>query len=275
MGWVYSPISVCSVAQEDSTSGLRSSVDLEQSHTANGTRTPKPSSSPECKTEDLTTPLSGTTCQHSTADHSAAALTLFLEAFPVKIFPTPASGKESPDQEVGYGNSMPESWTKYDPDSSSWKTSQACLLTGLSESFWGMWPRWGLMLNGQCFQPQQSEPPIFENESYLLPTPTAHMGQFPMVSWETAENKLKNGQRKSGVKIGSDLCWDLGVNYLLNGYKKFPAWVNPHFCEWMMGWPIGWSFASEELSKSAVTESFRNKLPRPGKKSDASRRIWP
>lgn len=141
------------------------------------------------------------------------------------------------------------------------------LMGGVSELFLEIWPTWGLMLDGKCYQPEQLAPPISENESFLLPTPTAHMWDFPMVSWKTATLKMKGEGRKSGAGIGSDLCWDLCVNYLLTGCEKFPAWVNPRFCEWMMGWPQRWSLASEEGLNYVGTVSFRSKLSRSSKKS--------
>ena len=211
-------------------------------------------------------PQSGTMLQPSTESPGVERWISSVVGSLAKTYQSPANKSESPKaNEVGFGRSLPESWAKWDQDSSSWKTSQDCLWGGGLESFSETWPRWGLMLNGLCYQPEQLEPPILENESFLLPTPTAHLSDFPMVSWGTAENKLKNGLRKSGARIGSDLGWDLCINYLLNGYNRFPGWVNPLFCEWMMGWPPGWSYASEAHSKSLVTESFRSKQRRRGK----------
>jgi len=124
-------------------------------------------------------PLSSKMCELSTEEALKAVLTLCQEASPVRISPSPASGLESSkESEAGFGKSMPESWVKYDPDSSLWKMSQGCLLTGLSESFSGTWPRWGLMLNGMCYQPVKSELRTGESESGWLPTPSASGGGY-------------------------------------------------------------------------------------------------
>lgn len=35
--------------------------------------------------------------------------------------------------------------------------------------------------------------------------------------------------------------WLLASWIISHDFKKFLAVVNPRFCEWMMGWPQGWT----------------------------------
>ena len=65
-----------------------------------------------------------------------------------------------------------------DPDSSSWRTSQLSLFGGLTEFSWDSM-RWGMMRDGQLFQPQKWAPRTSENESGYLPTPvTVDSGSY-------------------------------------------------------------------------------------------------
>ena len=62
------------------------------------------------------------------------------------------------------------SFTKYSPDSCSWKTHQCSLLGDLDE-FSETWPRWGLMRDGECWEQQTLVQNIKGIESGLSPTP--------------------------------------------------------------------------------------------------------
>jgi DNA (cytosine-5)-methyltransferase 1 len=63
-------------------------------------------------------------------------------------------------------------WRASTQDSFSWKTSQLSLFGGLTEFSWNSM-HWGMMRDGQLFQPQRWEPRTFADESGFLPTPTA------------------------------------------------------------------------------------------------------
>ena len=69
------------------------------------------------------------------------------------------------------GSSSTESFVSYDRATSSWRTSQACLLTGWEE-FSEIWPKAGTMRSGKCYQRQMSEHPTSGGESGLLPAMT-------------------------------------------------------------------------------------------------------
>ncbi len=80
--------------------------------------------------------------------------------------------KTAPGQDSG--QSFTESFANYDPDTSSWRTSQGCLLTGWAE-FSATWPKSGTMRSGRCYRQQMSAHRTSESESLLWPTPRVTM----------------------------------------------------------------------------------------------------
>ena len=105
--------------------------------------------------------------------------------YPPQIFPTamPSSAdslanrflslaheppKTTPD---GFGPSSSESFAMFDPDTSSWKTSQGSLLPEW-ETFSETWPRSGMTRNGKAFRLPRLVPHISAGESSSWPTPT-------------------------------------------------------------------------------------------------------
>lgn len=71
------------------------------------------------------------------------------------------------------GLSTPASFAFYVPDSSSWRTSQLCLLGGWVE-FSATWPRAGMTRNGTSFRLPPLVPRTSASGCSLLPTPTAN-----------------------------------------------------------------------------------------------------
>lgn len=61
-----------------------------------------------------------------------------------------AQGEDSPESAADSGLSSLESFARWDPASWSWRTSQRCLLEGLTP-FSGRWPRSGTMQSGAAF----------------------------------------------------------------------------------------------------------------------------
>jgi hypothetical protein len=160
----------------------------------------------------------GMTYKPLTEDRGEALLMSYREGFLVRtsLLQEPEQGLTESDQECG--KKWHGSFTKYDPDSCSWRTHQ-CLLLGDLELFSGIWPRWGLMRSGECWELPTLAHPTNERESGLSgkwPTPTAHNakeGAFP------AEYNRKT------LTLAAEV-----------GGKLNPSWV-----EWLMGWPLGWT----------------------------------
>ena len=165
-----------------------------------------------------------------------------------RICQSPESGLGSSKAlEAGFGGSMPESWAKWDRGSSSWKTSQVCLLTGLLESFWGTWPEWGLMLSGGVSQPPHLEP-IFSESAFsfvrgsLIPSPVAVDGK---------------GSGRIRPERGAN-------NNLRDYFNVNGGWMCPpvQVVEYLMGWPT-----NHTALDSAATAWFQTKQSRRSKKS--------
>jgi hypothetical protein len=115
------------------------------------------------------------------------------------------------------------------PDSSSWKTYQLSLFGGSTDFFWESM-RWGLMRDGQLFQPQRWEPSIFVNDGTYLPTPTA------------CDYGKNVGRKSDGITPSGRDRWSLTVRARrgeLPGHPK--GALNPEWIEQAMGYRIGWT----------------------------------
>jgi hypothetical protein len=77
---------------------------------------------------------------------------------------------------VDYGLNTPELLASFDHDTSSWRTSQHCLVEGLTE-FSERWPRSGMMQSGTAYQLQPLAPLTDATECGLWRTPQASDGQ--------------------------------------------------------------------------------------------------
>lgn len=90
---------------------------------------------------------------------------------PVRIFLLLAEELGSQASEADFGRSMRDSFASFDPATSSWKTSQHCLLEGLS-GYSETWPRSGMTLSGIACPLPTLAPLTDGTESGSLPTPT-------------------------------------------------------------------------------------------------------
>lgn len=154
-----------------------------------------------------------------------------------------------PASAAAYGQSTPDLLANYDPSTSSWRTSQHCLVEGLTE-YAETWPRSGMMRNGTAYQ----LPPLVRltdaTGSGLLATPTTKANQLaPSMMkhpgcrawWPTpsAEDNRDRGnlsmpciQRRAS--LGKQLMLSMVVSPD-NGQ------LNPTWVEWLMGFPTEWT----------------------------------
>lgn len=103
-------------------------------------------------------------------------LTSSAEASPAKTFRSPAKERDSLVSDLDYGESSPVSFARFDPDSSSWRTSQLCFIEGQA-SFSATWPRSGTMQNGIAYRLRPLVPLTGATAYGLWPTPvTADSG---------------------------------------------------------------------------------------------------
>ena len=104
----------------------------------------------------------GTTCEPSaptiqsapecSQTYANAATRLSLPgAFRVRIFHAREKARAYAEREADYGRNMRVSFAKFDPVSYSWKIPHF-LFQGDLVTFSQTWPRWGMMVRGECFQ---------------------------------------------------------------------------------------------------------------------------
>lgn len=163
---------------------------------------------------------SGLTCAVLTEDRGEALLMSFLEASLVRTSALQEKEPASKASVQGSGRSSLESLAKYDQATSGWKTVHSSLLAD-SVSFSGIWPKWGSMRNGECWEASALDFPMSAREcGFSLPTPSGvnggrnhTMGRID--EWGGSSNPFR------GTAIGSICC--------------------PEFEEMVMGWPLGWT----------------------------------
>lgn len=199
---------------------------------------------------------------HSTDARGEAVLTWFLVGFRAKTSASPGVAPESTGSGADSGLSLLGSLARYDRASRMWKTHQLSLLAD-SGACLETWPRWGQMLDGVCYPQQPSALGTNGIDCGLLPTLTAteygsnrggaagRMGaERPSLQTMARRGTLPtltcggNYNRKgASPTIGDGLATVLGGP------------LNPEWCEWFMGWPIGWTG-----SAPLVMDRFRSWL---------------
>ena len=144
MSWLYSQVLV-----EEYLGDI--SLDGEQSVQSSGSSTPQAYCAPDKMTGFSRLSRFGMTFKPLTESRGEELLTLYRAGFHAKTSRLQEKVSESMGKEVGCGEKWRGSFTKYDPDSSMWRTHQ-CSLLGDLEPFSETWPQWGLMRNGECWE---------------------------------------------------------------------------------------------------------------------------
>ncbi len=157
------------------------------------------------------------------------------------------------------GESTGDLLANYDPASSSWRTSQACLVSGW-EPFSETWPRSGMMLSGTVYLRQPLAHHTSETGSGLWPTPSAQwlneptlehtakrfvqrrgdlplsqmvrMFPTPSASDNRDRGNLSTPSIRRRVEKGKQLMLSMVVS-------EVSGRLNPTWVEWLMGFPTG------------------------------------
>ena len=153
----------------------------------------------------------------STDATGAALLMWFRAASLARTSAKPERRKELTERQADCGWRWPESFVMYNHDSCSWKTRQRSLIEGLDE-FSETWPRWGLMLDGECLDLTTWAPIITAKGAGSWPTPCHGSSRWGGTFQEVGGSKNK-----------------------LRGTPTGKLYVNPDFWESLMGWVIGWT----------------------------------
>jgi hypothetical protein len=201
--------------------------DGEQSAPLNGNRTQQAYCAPDKMTVFSRLSRFGMTYKPLTENHGEALLMSYQAAFHAKtsLPQEKEQGLTESDQECG--DKWRASFTKYDHNTSLWKTHQ-CSLLGDSEQFLETWPQWGLMRDGECWEQIQLGLVTIEKEFGYWPTPTA-------TDWK-ATGKLETLKRQ-GDKNGAGHQNRPPYQYARKYNMKMPLAAQ----EILMKWPLGWT----------------------------------
>lgn len=170
---------------------------------------------------------SGTTSEHSTADRG-------VELWMSSLRGSRASRSRPQEENAGpttkeiCGQTLSESFAKWDRDGACWRTYQRCLLTNTLIPFSETWPRAGLIADGIAFRRPRSVPESFVTEFGLLHPPERWTS--PTASIRGVSRDLRQRSDGGMRTLQSDLA-TMG--------ERGPE--NPEWTEWLMGFPIGWT----------------------------------
>jgi hypothetical protein len=220
----------------------------------------------------------GMTYKPLTESRGEELLTLYRAVFLAKTLAQQEKVQELTGNEVECGEKWRASFTKYDPDTSLWRTHQCSLLGGLDE-FLETWPQWGLMRDGECWEQRMLEQTIRGTEFGLSPngvdsfhTPNTtgldggsnsrkalknrqEMWPTPCLPGNGGTNGKAKMQKMLAEKwptprtagmCGGTGSWDLlKKNTSIEEARAMGAGnggkLNPMWVEWLMGWPLEWT----------------------------------
>jgi hypothetical protein len=236
-------------------------LDGEQCVQSSGSPIQQAYCAPDKMTECSRLSRSGMMFKPLTEDRGEELLMSYLAAFHAKTSPQPEKEQGLTESGQGCGEKWHGSFTKYDPDSCSWRTHQ-CLLLGDLELFSGTWPRWGLMRSGECWEQQTLAHHTSETESGFWPTPRAQEPARTSEGYGRGLKELIEGKQQIKRWPTPDAnCGMRGTqeNWLPTRLSGQPAQytinqavrdsdplttggkLNPMWVEWLMGWPMGWT----------------------------------
>ncbi len=253
------------------------SLDGEQSVQSSGSSTPQAYCAPDKMTDFSRLSRFGMTFKPLKENLGEELLTLYLEAFHALTFQQQEKAQELMEKPLECGEKWRGSFTKYDPDTSLWRTHQ-CSLLGDLEEFSETWPQWGLMRNGECWEQRTLEQSIrgteFGSSEKNWPTPTASqarsegmilqmrkMVESGTTTLEEAEAMIGGSLTpKRMKKWPTPVCQDsrhattrhlnpknhywksnLGEVVMSLEAPNIGGRLNPTWTEWLMGWPLGWT----------------------------------
>ena len=233
---------------------------------SNTTPTPDQFYWPDKPTEHSRISRFGMTCEVFPGNRGAELLTWYLAAFRARTSPSQEMAPESMASEADCGEKWPGSLARYDRATSSWKTAQRSLL-GDSELSSVTWPRSGLMLDGQCWELPRLALTTDENDSGYWPTRNTEGyrsdGELAMLArkldnhaeylamsdkacrskrerfWPTATAYKGWSPNHNRADTDDRLDYTVEREAFRPGQQTPPMRLNPDWCEWLMGWPIG------------------------------------
>ena len=202
-------------------------LDIPQSVLSNLNLTAEKSYSKDNETASCQSSQSGMMSAPLTGNLGAEKSMSSAEDSLAKISQQQAREPGSQVNEADSGEKWPESLAKYDRDSRSWRTHQCLLFEDLTECL-AIFPRWGMMRDGELWELAMSAHLTEENESGFWPTPEAS-------AHKTDVNNLEYLKRRKRIGKQLGICGEIILRN--NGGGT----ANHNWIEWLMGWPIGWT----------------------------------
>jgi hypothetical protein len=170
----------------------------------------------------------------------------FAEDFLARTYQAQGGGQElRKELEADYGIKWQGLLVRSDQDLFSSKIV-LCSEKEDSIKFCEALPKWGMMLDGECWVQEMSEGHIdVIGVGYSLPTPTA-------TDYKRTPMKMSYAERPQTIGVPDDLAkWVVRQSGLAH------ARLEPSLWEWAMGWPDQWTD-----SKPVATDKFRLWLQR-------------
>lgn len=218
-------------------------------------------SCPECLVEKSTKPQSGMTSQPCLAK-TFQGWTSSSEDGPVRETALRVLEKAWQTSEVGLSQKSSDLSRSYDPQLSSWKTSQeSSRPQGMaSATSLEKWPACGMMLDGKAYELPNLGPPIIELDSGFWPTPSASEGpkvtgyerqdsitKRVRLGWKSWEPPIPFVSRRKGKNALQDQGKEQNGKSILENFPR----LNPLFTEVLLGynpgvtelkpWAIAWT----------------------------------
>jgi hypothetical protein len=173
-------------------------------------------------------------------------LMLYRAGFHAKTSLPQEKEQELTGKEAECGVKWQGSFAKFDPNMFMWKTHQCSLIEDW-EQFLEIWPTWGSMRNGECWERQTLGLNTTEREFGLLPD-NEKFFHTPTTGSSGGSNSRK-AMVKRGVTWPTPTTGTGGGNAGGSGVRRtakengtyVPSSINPNLQEWLMGWPQDWT----------------------------------
>jgi hypothetical protein len=219
MSWLYSQALVAEYLGENF-------LDGEQSAPLNGNPIQQAYCAPDKMTDFSRLSRFGMTFKPLMESRGQELLTLYLAGFHAKTLAQQEKAQELTENEAECGEKWHASFTKYDPNSSLWKTHQ-CSLLGDLEPFLETWPKWGLMRNGECWEQMPLAHPTKESAfGFTVPTPVASDGTTgSLIGKNDSFYETRTGMPRKVNQNGKDGSVGLG--------RLVQMWPTPRSCSAM------------------------------------------
>ena len=259
MSWLISKALMNSLYSQEQVEAFseESYSDGTQSVPLNGNPIPQAYCAPDKMTDFSRLSRSGMTFKPLMENLGKELLTLYLEASHAKTSVQQEREQELKVSDQVCGNTWHESSEKSNQLTFLPKTP---LCSALEDSVLSskILPRWGMMLNGECYPQPKLAQTISENVCGSLhkwPTPDANCGQRgSQPNWTPTRKSGHPAQYTINQAVRDSLfptptCHNSKEGAYPAEYKrKTPSLathaggkLNPLWVEWLMGWPLGWT----------------------------------